>query len=331
MKKPEKVVIGDVHFSLNTLELASCVLAQAILKAQELNVPLLINGDFTNDKANLRGEVLNSIVELLLYAKKEGVSVIISIGNHDRINEKSPEHSLNCLKPYAQVVDTPNLELGIIPYCHSNEEFLKAVSLFEKDKILYVHQGLQGAYLGEYVQDKSSVLPESLAGRRIIASHYHRKQDISLPDSGLWSYIGSPYTITHSEASDGAKGISVVYTDGSIELIPTNLRKHVKVKTTVENAFTKIEGLNSDDILWFQVTGTHQDLDTLDKNKLGDFLLGHSNFKLEKVYTDLVYINKEVENLTNSEILDGIIDSTGESESRKKKLKTMWRDLLRES
>lgn len=330
---PKAVLISDIHYNLKNLSLAENALNQAARYAEQLKIPLIIAGDLHDSKAILRGECVNAMIKTFKSIK---TTVYIIPGNHCRINEKAPEHSLEFLKPYGNIIDTPTLltelNLFLIPYQSTNDDFKAALDKSPKNVVIIAHQGLKGAAMGEYIKDDSSIDPSILSGVRVISGHYHQKQDIKTPAGLWWSYLGSPYTITAAEANDGPKGFSVLYKDGSLELIPTNLRKHVKIETHVSNVLKEIPNLNTDDLLWLKVIGTYLELEALSKKDIGLHHLGHCNFKLEKVYTDKIINNtQDIENLTDSQLFDSIIDTTQETIENKEDLKRLWRDLVNEN
>ncbi len=61
--KPIAVIISDVHYDLNTLEVADAALTKAVSKANDLDVMLIICGDLHNTKANLRAECIDAMYE----------------------------------------------------------------------------------------------------------------------------------------------------------------------------------------------------------------------------------------------------------------------------
>ncbi len=335
-KSKKAVLISDVHLSIPTLDVASKAMYAAINYAHDNGLPLIVAGDLLDQKALIRGEVANKIIHILTYASEEKVSVKILVGNHDLINELSLEHSLNFLKPYAQVIDEvtfdDDLKIWFIPYQSSNTKFENLLySLPNNAHTIICHQGLKTSHMGEYITDRSSTDPEVLAGYRIISGHYHRKQDISLPELGLWSYIGTPYTVTSAEFNDGSKGFCVLYSDGSLEQVPTSLRKHVIVQRTPDTILGEIPDLNSQDILCIKVSGLYSDLEKLDKKIIGLKHLGHSNFKLDLIPIDAALVNNTFENMTDADIIDSAIDTSNEKDVNKQYLKILWREVLGEA
>jgi DNA repair exonuclease SbcCD nuclease subunit len=330
--KVKAVLISDVHFNLKNLELAKSALSSALAEAEERNVPLIIAGDLNDTKAIMRAECVNAIINVLATAQ---VRVIVLVGNHDLINEKSHEHSLNFLRLYVDVIQTPvfdkALGLWLIPYMHDTDALrvvLKDYVQKQGSGTLIMHQGVQSAFMGEYVVDKTSIEPEAFDGLRVISGHYHRAQVILCGDRGTFEYIGTPYSVTFAEAFDGPKGIRLLYEDSTTELIPLGLRKHVIRECSYQEVMEPIAGLNPGDLLWLKVSGPASELDKLKKKEIGEKLIGHQNFKLDKVYDQAAKAEIDVMKLTKDELLDRLIDSSEETEVQRKYLKKLWREIL---
>jgi DNA repair exonuclease SbcCD nuclease subunit len=320
--KPLFVAISDIHFNIQNLNLAAESLSAALFKATELKVPLVIAGDLNDTKAIIRAEVANKMISILENAK---TPVFILEGNHDKVNEKSDDHGLNYLKPYAKIIDKvaatkflPNVLF--IPYQNDGEKLTSILERVPEKTILVMHQGVRGAFMGDYVQDKTSIDTELLKDFTVISGHYHRHQTV-----GTLTYIGSPYTMTFGEANDGPKGFLVVNEDGSFTREILNLRKHTILELNNLNEFN-FKNLNPSDLIWIKLSGNSEYLENIKKSDVAK-LIGHSNFKLDKIYPEKVKLEKKAE-LTDGEILDALIDSSQESSEQKKYLKQLWRELV---
>ncbi len=334
MSRPRAVIISDIHFTPATLEPASTALRQAQEHAVTLKVPLIIAGDTLDSKAVIRGECANRLIEIL---KDRGGKpwTYILVGNHDLLNEKGAAHALEFLKPYCNVVQSPVEVAGLylIPYMANADALQAHLDTIPKGSTLIMHTGVQSAFMGHYVVDKSSLPQSAFADFRVISGHYHRAQDIKTGRPrkgavGLFSYIGNPYSLSFGEAADGPKGFQVLYDDGLLEQVPTNLRKHVVLERTAETADEPDADLNPGDLLWLKVTGTYQELERLNKHKIGMSLLGHGNYRLEKIYTDTAKPEAEEKPRTGEHLMDALIDGTGESELDRAALKSLWRGLV---
>lgn len=329
MPKPISVLIADVHYSLPTLKLADAAMRQAIAKANELNVPVTVAGDLHDTKANLRGECVNAMVETFKLCRQKPYVII---GNHDRINEKSPEHSLNFLKSL-------DVELVTEPIALSNENMVMLLPYYDhplaakmavkkygpNHKILIMHQGLNKTQMGDYIQDKSALNFEDVSKYRIISGHYHARQTVHFPEGGKWDYIGNPYTLSFGEANDPSKGFQILYDDGSLEFVPTNLRKHV-----VHDCTFPMLGLcqpDTGDLLWIKIRGTHEQLAQFNRTEVSKAFGLKEGFKLDLIPLGGI-TEKPTKQLASAELMDSLIDSlTNTSDERKTKLKELWRHL----
>lgn len=326
MSKPIAVLISDVHYSLSTYKIADQAFRAAIDKAAELNVPLIDCGDLTNDKAILRGEVVNTLIETMEYAKTKNVDVTLIVGNHSLINEKSSEHTLNFLEPYCQIVSTSTqlTQLGYscfsIPYCYSNEQFHETLRSLHNPKLLITHQGYLGAQMGDYIKDTSSIDPELVKNFTVFSGHYHRHQTI-----GTVTYVGNPYTLSFGEANDPPKGFLVLNDDYTFERIILNLRKHVILEVNANDLYTRSHSVSPEDLVWVKVRGTETELKKIKKQELGELLLGHSNFKLDLIYTDSKPLETKSDTMTGHQIFDALIENKGENVEE---LKRLWRTLV---
>lgn len=337
MKSPIAVLISDIHFTPATLDIATVAFKKAQIKALDLKVTLIVCGDTLDTKAIMRGECVNRLLEILSVV--DAPPTIFVVGNHDLINEKSNQHTLNFIKPKAIVVDTPQTaslksasgsitRMTIIPYQSDLETLKQIIDDDMTEDIIIMHQGIKNAKGGHYYHDATAIDASWLAGKRVISGHYHERQTIELPGSNKFDYIGNPYSLSYGEANDPEKGFQVLYDDGSLEFIPTKLRKHVIVETVYDNlwALTPENHANSQDLVQLKISGTASELQSIDRAKLID--KGWPiNLKLDLIPND-TSINP-VSNDTNSqeELLDLLIDNINNSDdSQKQLLKNMWRE-----
>lgn len=330
------VLISDIHFTVNTLELASQALVQAMTTAYHLDVPLIICGDTMDGKAIIRGEVANRLIGLFKDSIQKPKEIIVLVGNHDLLSEKSKEHALEFLKPYCTIIESAviydrRLALYLIPYISDLNALQGHLKAIPKGSTIIMHQGVQTAYMGHYVQDHTSLPKEAFDGFRVISGHYHRRQDIQCGETGLFSYVGNPYTLTFGEANDGPKGYCLLQQDGSLINQPLELRKHLIVNRTFLDWDDPIQDLNPGDLVWFKVTGTQSQLAVLKKQIIADkHFRGDKNFKLDKICTDdkTAVLPTETCNLKDEDVLDALIDKTKESPTQKEHLKKLWRKVM---
>lgn len=342
---PKAVVISDIHYSLATLELADTSLRMAMDKAEELNIPLIIAGDLHDTKANLRAECVNRLIKTFSYAYDDlGLNIWLLRGNHDALHEKSTDHALKFLSPYCSIVSYPcnmiGTDLCLIPYYHDPEELKTYLSTLPEESTLIMHQGCSDSNSGHYIQDKSALPKDAFANFRVISGHYHTRQDIKCGRPrgnaiGLFSYIGNPYTLNYAEANDPAKGFQILHTNGLLEFVPTNLRKHLVLDLTLfdieEGPLQKsplLDMIAPDDLLWVKIRGTQEELVTVTKPRIAEIFGLTMPFRLDLIPDEVATVTP-LKSLSNPEMLDGLIDSlSNTSEERKVRLKTLWRGNL---
>jgi DNA repair exonuclease SbcCD nuclease subunit len=313
----------------------------AISKARELDVPVIVAGDLHDTKANLRAECVNTLLNTFSGIRYDP---IILVGNHDKINEKSEDHALHFLDKYFTIKSPQKLELPegdklyAIPY-HSDPDLLREyLKTIPKGSLLIMHQGLKSANSGEYGDhDKSAITYEDVQDFRVISGHYHTRQDIKTgrPQKGavgLFSYIGNPYTLTFGEANDPPKGFQVLYDDGSLEFIPTNLRKHVVFNMTCSEIVPQtVLTYNPEDLLWLKITGTKEELVKLDRQSV----IARMNVNAAQIRIDFIpqKVNINIDDSAKSrnggqmaDIMDElIIEHSASSNEQKLRLKELWR------
>lgn len=337
MSNPIAVLISDVHYSVQTLDVASQATNQAIAKANELKVPLISAGDLHDTKANIRGECIKVMLDDF---SKCTIPAIILVGNHDKINEKSEGHSLEFLRHIATIVSHPVKNLipywAFIPYQHNPDSMREILNTMKPETSIIMHQGIVGSNSGEYIQDKSAINHEDVADFRVISGHYHQRQDIKCGRPrkgavGLFSYIGNPYTLNFAEANDPEKGFQILYDDGLMEFVPTNLRKHKVFESNINDlADESVFSIEPNDILWIKLHGSSENLSKLNK-KIVTYNYGiKQDFRLDliPVESKTTLTEENVANCTQPELLDDLIDSmTNLENDQKARLKSLWKNL----
>lgn len=335
MAKPIAVISGDIHYNLQNLPLADAATRSAINKANELSVPFIANGDTQDQKANLRAECVNSMIETF---KLCNITPYVSIGNHCKINEKSEAHALNFLAPYATIVPTPtffdSLQAHLIPYQHDVSKFIDYVSGLPYGSRLIIHQGIEGSLSGDYIQDRTAIQKSILADFRTIASHYHARQDIECGPPGpnlvgIASYIGSPYTQNYGEAHDLNKGFQILYDDGSLEFVPTNLRKHRVFEFNISAIENVADIVKEIDLVWIKIKGPSDALAKLTKSDITELTGITQAYRLDLIPTEASVMRSQgpKEDLSQEGIFDQLIDSLSNTDNeRKDRLKALWKE-----
>lgn len=335
MRNEVAVLISDIHFTIPTLELASQAFLKAQFKAKILGVPLVVMGDTLDTKAVMRAECVNRLIELV--SVYDAPPTIFLVGNHDLVNEKASAHSLNFLKKYTTVVDSPrvahlkNLEVLMIPYKYNLAELRSILQDKGNLRTILMHQGLKGSASGEYFYDQTALNHDDVKNYRVISGHYHARQDIKTGDTGLFSYVGNPYTLNFGEANDPSKGYQILKSDGTLDFISLGLRRHVIYECdTDSNSMRSCPLLGKDDLLLVRVRGSSDRLTKITKEyfRIRASLDKNFPFKLDLIPTDTPSVTQSKKYLSPADSLDKFIDSLGSVESsRKERLKKIFKTL----
>lgn len=336
MPKPIAVLISDVHYNIQTIELADAAVNMAIDKANELNLHLIVAGDLHDTKANMRAECVSAMLKTFARCKNRA---IIMRGNHDSIHEKSESHALDFITHYADVFNTPvylnDLKLCLIPYQHDARDFKHIIRDVRDNAATWpviVHQGLTGSDGGHYFKDSSAVTPSDVAGLRVISGHYHNRQSVELPDDGRWDFLGNPYTLGWGEASHQPKGFHVLLDDGSLQFIPSGLRKHVVYEVRWDEKLPYCGAHEDGDLVMIKLSGTREQLAKVDKTRLGKGMGVKGDYRLELVPMSVLGDAKIKENaaeLSREATLDKIIAELDNcSQEQKERLKLLWKAIV---
>ena len=325
---PIAVLISDVHYNLNTLEVADKAVKMAVDAADHLGVRLIICGDLHDTKANLRAECVDAMQNTLAQARQ---APMILIGNHDKLNEKSERHALDFLRPTCWLIDSPHyytIKTSLVQFIPYQSDMFKFQfqKIHPEAKIVIMHQGVTGSASGEYFQDRSAISKGDLAGRRVISGHYHTRQQFDLPDGGLMDYVGNPYTLNFGEAKDPEKGYQILHSDGSLEFVPTNLRKHIVYEHQIGSPNRL--SYNLEDLLWVKVSGDSDKLVNISKADIAKELDITIPFKLDLISNEVISSTETIEvNIPATDKLDKTIDSLDIDLDRKDRLKVLWKSL----
>jgi hypothetical protein len=285
----------------------------------------------------MRAECVNAMLET--FSEIIDIPAIILVGNHDRINEKSSSHALEFLDNDFTDVRANPFEwangIHLVPYQH-DLPFLKA---YLRDicpgSVVIMHQGLQGSDSGDYFQDPTALAWEDVAHLRVISGHYHRRQDIKTGPNGLFSYIGNPYTLGFGEANHPPKGFQILNNDGSLEFVPTNLRRHIIFECDLGSPMSMMAcpKLGNEDLLWMKARGKPSGTNTKDfKSYAASYAGINIPFKFEHILDEqhsMLETLKSTSSYSDQDLMDQLIDSLSNTDdAQKERLKHLWKGLL---
>jgi exonuclease SbcD len=282
MKRPIILIITDLHLDQSNIDAVSNVTRQAIDKAKSLGLKhLYIAGDIFNSRKSQPLDLLDAWEEVITYAQSKSIVLRAIPGNHDKIDYTSERSYLDVYKhhpAFELVRDYKSFPIGkynihMIPFFDEKETYSKYLNKvqFLGNDILITHVAIDGVRNndGSVIEDilNTSIFKKFL---KVFVGHYHDKQQID----NVVFYIGALLQKNYGE--DDQKGFTVMYEDGTHEMIVSEFTKYETIKIDLDTA-TQQELIDlrrdykgSTDNIRFKFTGSKEKVTALDKSKFDD-------------------------------------------------------------
>jgi hypothetical protein len=88
---------------------------------------------------------------------------------------------------------------------------------------------------------------------------------------------------------------------------------------------------NPDDAVWLKVTGPALMLDKLSKKEIGMKLLGHANYRLDKIPNDEEVQLQKLDTMTPMQMIEELIDQNQNDLEQSKYLKALAKEIMDEA
>lgn len=331
--KPLAILVSDVHYSIATLPEADFCLAEAVSASIDLSVPLIIAGDLNDTKAHLRAECVNAMLATL---SKVPHGVTILVGNHDKINEKSSENSLEFLarkdrKIIREETYDKNLDVWFIPYQHDTEHMRSILRKIPDNSRIIMHQGLVGGLPGGYNFDRSAINSQDVEKFQVFSGHYHQHQTSVHRTGNTFTYIGNPYTLDFSEAAHGPKGFIILnddftFTRSHIDSVRTHFVLDLELEELHDREDLYDHSLREQDLILVKIRGPKAKLSLLTKAEVRTALrLPTDSFRLDLIadveapVLSVRHLGKEAR-----DIFFGILDTDSAEQKIREDAKKLW-------
>ncbi|MCK9544173.1 MAG: metallophosphoesterase [Novosphingobium sp.] len=281
-------------------------------------------GDVFNSRKSQTLLVLNTFGKILDIIESYEMYLWCIPGNHDKTSYESEESFLDqfryhpCFKLINKAGGLPfkdeKVFLHFLPFFSNElwlekyEQLIDYVGEFEdNDKhILCSHIAVQGSRNNDGTKVESSIKPSMFKHfYKIFLGHYHNQQQIG----GNVFHLPSIQQNNFGENED--KGFTVLYEDGSHELIPSKFKKFVKVK--IDLSETSVEELNEyineyqkdteNSYIRFVISGEEEVLKGINKDK---FLQAGIDIKMKNNDIDVVeeFDSVEINKYTEESIIE---------------------------
>ena len=239
----------DWHINKNNTETIKGLVRQQIEISKELDINTnLFLGDMVVSRQSQELIVLRTIEDILDMFEEVGVDLIAIAGNHEKTNYDSEDSFLSPFKyhPALQLVENYTLDgLNLDGYAFHFIPFFSEDVWLEKFKIvgetpsgarnyLISHIGLQGSVNNDGSKHESVIKPSMFKDfDKVFLGHFHQMHQIS---KNIF-HIPSIRPANFGENND--KGVTVLYDDGSHELIKLKFQEYHTVKIDLTSTSKK--------------------------------------------------------------------------------------------
>ncbi len=198
----------------------------------------IIAGDIYESQDKISIDVLDGVSSELYKFHKDGIEVILILGNHDYAIRSAKYHSLRPFESFARIIDKPEhislgedgdgtgLDIFCIPFTENRLKLVNSLNVMKRKvndvsgyKLLLAHVGLSDALIG--VSERRIKSPINSSKLRpdkydlCLLGHYHKPQQVA---DNVY-YIGSPLQTNWDEREDEKVFFEVDSEDGSYSVI----------------------------------------------------------------------------------------------------------------
>jgi exonuclease SbcD len=300
-KQPIAVFSTDWHIKDDNVESVVDLVTQQCELAKKLGVFILVClGDVFNSRKSQTLLCLNTFGRMLDVIQKNNLTLYCIPGNHDKTDYESEESFLDsfehhpnfCLfKKYKYSDIVTGIRLHFLPFL-KEEQWLSKFNydLSEKGKnILCSHIAVVGSCNNDGTRIDNGISPTIFKEfDSVLLGHYH---DMQQPAKNIFHL---PSIQQNNFGENSEKGFTVLYSDGSHELVKSKFKEYIKVKIDVDKVskkelndlVTEYSDKTKDNYVRFVLEGTEDKIKSLNKDVL------------QSSGIDIKTVNKEIENVS---------------------------------
>lgn len=325
MKKAIAIISTDWHLQHNNIDRIKNLFEQQCFLAKELGVSnLYCLGDVFESRIAQRQDVLIAFEEMLEMLVKYDLDLFLIPGNHDKTDYSHKNSFLAPFKHHKKLIlielmgFTPNQNSDVtfymMPFFSEDVWVNKFNGLINdefhfdkndgKKKILLTHVAVTGSRNNDGTLVSSGISTKMFKDFfKVFSGHYHDQQKIGQ------NFYHIPALRQNNFGEDDQKGFTVVYDDGSHELIVSNFPKYINLKFDLDKVeyadiinSRKLFDLDNDYIR-FTIIGSENKLKAINKE---DFTSVGIDVKLinKEVEETLKVAEEEIQELNSSLIID---------------------------
>lgn len=308
-KTPLVVFSTDWHLQTSNIPQIKDLITQQCELAKKLRVKYLVcTGDVFESRIAQREDCLTAFSEILSIIESYSLKLWLIPGNHDKTVYSSIDSFLHPYKdnPCLTLVDRASdlrfteheLTLHLMPF-FSEDIWLKNYGDYMTGPVAGLELGCKNilcthiAVTGSQNND-GTLVSSAISSKlfkdffKVLSGHYHDQQKIG----SNFYHIPSIQQNNFGENTD--KGFTVLYSDGSHELVKSKFREYVKVKVDLDSISTqeltdlrkKYKG--NENNIRFEITGSENVLKSLRKEDFTSLGIDLKT-KSKEVMSDIIF------------------------------------------
>lgn len=273
MEQPLFATFTDFHLEKDNLDLIKRLALESFDLMDAKGVKrLYLPGDAFKSRTGQPLAVLAAMSSILDEAYRRGYDTRAIPGNHDKTDLESPRSYLDQFRhhPGFTLYDEGGVhelrhegeayQVAWLPYFKENGSYPGKLAIlsqlrdpFARRTFLLTHIGINSSFDNDGLTVENALEPDLFAAwDTVLVGHYHQKNSFK-----NIHFVGSMRPATFGENPD--KGLTFVYPDGRLELVPLNFPKflNLKIDVTDKAALREVEALyaNSADHIRLTITG----------------------------------------------------------------------------
>lgn len=284
-KKPLAVISTDWHIKdSNTEQIVDLVTQQCEL-AKELDVrDLICLGDVFNNRKSQSLLVLNTFGRILDIISEYDLHLTTIPGNHDKTDYESVDSFLDQYKHHPNFtlisgidkLEFDGITLHFMPFFKENLWLERYNRYIEKQKtwnlqnILCSHIAINGSRNNDGSKVNSNINSSTFKDHfdKVFLGHYHDAQE---PAKNIYHL---PSIQQNNFGEDDHKGFTILYSDGSHELVRSKFKEYVKVKIDankiskkqLNDKIAEYSSKTSDSYVRFVIEGSEDKIKSINKD-----------------------------------------------------------------
>lgn len=267
MSIPIAILSTDLHAKTDNVEQVKDLIQQKIKLGEKLQVKtLIVLGDIFDSRQAQPLIVLQFWEEILDLIYEAGMNLICIPGNHDKTDYSKRYSFLGPFKHHPAFTlmddyDFIKLAEGLcgifIPYFEEDKwlEYFQETKKYLKNEkyILFSHQALTGSVNNDGSKIENSLKPSIFEKFfKVFLGHYHNQQKIGK------NIYHIPSIQANNFGEDNEKGFTVLYDDGSHELIHSEFKQYYTLKVDLDKiSKDELNDLKKDGSLLIKESGAN--------------------------------------------------------------------------